>query len=520
MHQANAVEVRINKINMMSSPILGFVYTNLRKFRLMRYLLTLCTLLFSMMGNIHSQTTVNKRLYLKSGSALSRTVPTAATAQTSVALFKSTVTVQSAASGGSGSFATSPSGSSTGSMTSSSSFTPSGSDRLMLVSVGSVKGANNAVSSVTFGGVALTKLGETVDASNRKLEMWYLVSPSTTAGTVTINWPSGQTLEAMVGVTVFQNVDQTDIFGPLASNSGSTASSSLTVTSAAGDIVVDAIAVKDNNITFPTGFTEIFRSGTNSVDVGSSYGSAASGAATTTSVSWTGISGSWAALGVAIKGKSNDISFTQSPTFCSPFTIKAGSTLTIRANATVSSGTLSGISTVPFFAHLTYGSTTVADISTASNSGLAASGTSGTLTWTTTLGSDVTITSGSALTLTLYNDYPSAQVQINFDGTSAISYVELPTTTYIDISSLGVYNAAYSGGSLITSSNVGATNYIRAEVTDPFGASDITGLGLVIGGASSVAASVVNTATCTKTYPRPEVPLLSRLRPRRVRKEL
>ena len=93
-----------------------------------------------------------------------------------------------------------------------------------------------------------------------------MLSPSTTAGTVTVNWPVGENLECVVGVTVFQNVDPNDVFGPIATNSGSTSSSSLTVTSAAGDIIVEAIAVKDNTITAPTGSTQILQTGTNSVD--------------------------------------------------------------------------------------------------------------------------------------------------------------------------------------------------------------------------------------------------------------
>jgi trimeric autotransporter adhesin len=53
------------------------------------------------------------------------------------------------------------------------------------------------------------------------------------------------------------------------------------------------------------------------------------------------------------------------------------------------------------------------------------------------------------------------------------SHVNLPATTVINVNSIGFYNAAYSGGSVITSVAPGTTVYIRAVVSDPFGSYDI-----------------------------------------------
>jgi hypothetical protein len=442
-----------------------------------------------------AQTVVNKRLYMKTGSALNRVVPTSATVQTTTALFKQTAVVTS-----SGSFATGNSGSTAGSLSSSpTTFTPAGSNRLILVAIGSVRTATNQVTGVTFGATALTKLSESVDASNRKIEYWYLINPSTTAAAVTVNWPSGQTLEFAVGVVLFRDIDIIDPFGPVASNTGSTSPSSLNVTSASGDIIVDAIARKDNSITAGTGQTQVFNAGTNSVDVSVSYKSASTGAVTQTSMSWDNISGSWATLGFAIKGNSNDVSFTQSPAFCSNFTLKAGSNITVSTSATVSTGTASG-ATLPMIVTLLNGTTEILELTTATNTGLGATGTNGSLVWTGQLASDVTITAGQSLSLRYSSDYQAATISLRFDATSAISYVELPTTTYININSLDVYNAAIPGGTLITNSSIGATNYIRAVVSDPFGFDDITGLDLSINGATAVAATSVATLGCTRTY--------------------
>lgn len=53
------------------------------------------------------------------------------------------------------------------------------------------------------------------------------------------------------------------------------------------------------------------------------------------------------------------------------------------------------------------------------------------------------------------------------------SYVTLPSQNVINVNSIRYYNAAYSGGSPLTSVPAGSTVYIRAVVSDPFGNYDI-----------------------------------------------
>ncbi|MCX5848867.1 MAG: hypothetical protein NTW65_05415 [Deltaproteobacteria bacterium] len=56
------------------------------------------------------------------------------------------------------------------------------------------------------------------------------------------------------------------------------------------------------------------------------------------------------------------------------------------------------------------------------------------------------------------------------------SYVNLPSKSVISVDSIGIYNNSYlNGGSVVTSVSPGNTVYIRAMVSDPFGAYDING---------------------------------------------
>ncbi len=443
---------------------------------------------------------VNKRLYLKSGNGLSRVVPTSGTFTSSPTLSK-----QSAILGVNGNVKTSSGGSTTGSLTSVA-FTPTGTNRLLMVSIGSVVGANNAVSAVSCGGVSLIKLTEAVSAGF-KIEFWYLKNVAASSGTLTINWPAGNNLEATVGYSCLYNVDQGSTFLTTANASGATASSSLNVPSQSGDIVIDALAVKDNLFAAGTGQTELFSAGTNSVDIRSSYKASATAAATT-NMAWTGLSSSWVTVGVGIKGLVTYATFAQNLVMCSNFTIKAGQPITIVANANVVANTASG-ATLPIIADLSVGGTSFANITTATNSGLGASGTSGTLTWTTTLGADLTILAGQALTLNISSNYSAADIRIDFDATNKISYVELPTSSYINVNGVDVYNAAFSGGTLVTQRAIGVTNYIRSVVSDPFGFADITALDYKLNGGANLSATSVSTAGCTRTYEYAWTPTIS-----------
>jgi uncharacterized repeat protein (TIGR01451 family) len=90
--------------------------------------------------------------------------------------------------------------------------------------------------------------------------------------------------------------------------------------------------------------------------------------------------------------------------------------------------------------------------------------------WTT----PITCTAGNAWRLTVSNTaVPNDSMRVYVTQLEGVSRVELPASTVINVDSITYYNAAYPGGSVITSITPGQTVYIRAQVSDPFGSYDI-----------------------------------------------
>ena len=183
--------------------------------------------------------------------------------------------------------------------------------------------------------------------------------------------------------------------------------------------------------------------------------------------------------------------FTMAPVLCSDLTIKAG-TISVTNYITISSGTMPANPAIT--AQLRYGATNIITLTNPIyNSGL--------LTWTATLGADVTVPAGAAITLQVTTAQAGVIFRIDFDSQTKPSKISLPVSTYIDVTALDVYTAAYPGGLPVVSGVGGTTKYIRATVTDPFGFSDITGMNITITPTgSTVAAASVATSGCTRTY--------------------
>jgi uncharacterized repeat protein (TIGR01451 family) len=92
----------------------------------------------------------------------------------------------------------------------------------------------------------------------------------------------------------------------------------------------------------------------------------------------------------------------------------------------------------------------------------------------TTLTLNVTNTGSNTMTI-----WPNG----NGGSTSGVphnSRVELNTTTVINVDSVSIWNAAYNGGATQTVFYPGATVFIRAQVSDPFGSFDISGATLTL----------------------------------------
>jgi len=460
--------------------------------------IVLSMLLFAGFSSLEAQTPVNKDLYLKSGQGLNRVVPTGTTVSSTASLYKNSASIGATTTGTSGV------GLGIKSPLDISHTTGINTNRLMLVTIvyDPINGSASSVNKVSYGTQSLTKLDEIVNGTDVKTELWYLLNPASTTDNVSITWTTPTaSLQIVAGVTTLYGVDLSDPFGTVVKTTGTASSASINVPSGLGDFIFDVIGAPKATFTSGGSQTTIFNTGTNKIDAGSSY---KTGAAGTTSMSWSfGKSTPYAHMGVAVKGFSNDITFTQSPAMCGTFTIKAGQNISIFTHAAVTLNTASG-SPLPIVVRLKKNGTTFFTSNSAVNVDLGALNSQGTLTWTGQLSpaTDVTFNATDVLSAEFSSDYTSANIRIDYDATGKQSKITLPTTTYININSLIVYNAANPGGTTITQQAVGVTNYIRAVVSDPFGFADITGMDVVITGPSgtSGAATSVATSGCTRTY--------------------
>ena len=176
--------------------------------------------------------------------------------------------------------------------------TGNGDNRLLIVNV-----AGN-VSSVTYGGLGLTRLSGTNYAGTYS-QMWYLINPPSGSATVQVTLMS--TGCSAAGAMTFSGVDQDRPFGTASTNSNGGGGISTTVSSASNELVVDAIA---QYVTTPTQngsqtlrYSE--RNGNGSCAM-LSAGSTKTGS-TSTTMQWTEPSGYYSALvAVPIKGVSKD----------------------------------------------------------------------------------------------------------------------------------------------------------------------------------------------------------------------
>ena len=186
--------------------------------------------------------------------------------------------------------------------------------------------------------------------------------------------------------------------------------------------------------------------------------------------------------------------FTQGTVLCSPLTIKIGRNITVTNYITVTSGTMPANPNIT--AVLRYGTTNFITLTNP-----VYNSTTGLLTWTSTLASDVTVPVGQAIALVVTSAQAGVTFTIQFDSQTKPSKIELPVSTFISVADMNVYNAAYPGGTVIDGGVAGSTYYIRATVSDPFGFADITGMNFSFNpGGTTVAATSVATAGCTRTY--------------------
>ncbi len=379
-----------------------------------------------------------------------------------------------------------------------------GTNRILLVGVSYRNRSSQTVSSVTYGGTALTSVGTAQNGTGARVYIYRLLNPPTGANTLQVNWSSSIDRSAVVGAVTLSGVNQTTPTGTFASSTGSSGTPAVTVTAAAERLVFGIVSGRSTSAYSVTGGGTALWSAI--PDSGDTAGSGQSKAgATSVSLSWSGSSAAWAAAGVSLIPASAytpgnpTVSFTQAPAFALPFSLTSGSVITITNYVTLTSGTLPASPAV--VARLLAGNETFLTLATPSYNG-------GALIWSGALASNVTIAAGQALSLSVSNGQAGAEFQLRYDSGAAPSKIILPTTSIISIPSLGVYDAPYPAGVPVTNTPAGALRYVRATVSDPFGAYDITGATLALVAAGTNAsinvaltdARVVASNAWSKTY--------------------
>ena len=469
-------------------------------------------------ATISAPASPGKQLYLSDPSqALDRVDPVhvspadTTTASTSaLAAASSTLATIAAAATTSGSNSSIASGG-----TLSFSHTPgSGTNRLLLVSVGvgmtsATDGTPGTVTGVTFGGTAMSQVGTILNGPIRNY-IYSLVNPASAAANVVVTIGTA-TSSVSASATTFTGANQTTPLGTLVSNSAASgATLSATVTSATDDLVYSAAAVDEgsvaNSITTTTTGGQVQLANNSLFHYVPTAASTKPGAASVP-VNYTQsdtTTQQWIVQAVPIKQASipvpgGSVTFTQTPAFAEAFSLTAAPSVT--AYYTVSTGTMPASPSIS--AVLRDNGTAIATSSSAAASG-------GLLTFTfPALGSPVNFVATDVISLVITNNQTGVTFTIDYDSNTKPSLINLPTNTVIHNDSVTVYDAPYPGGSVVTMpAYVGQTLYVRVTAGDPFGAYDITSVGLVIDGPGTAgdvattltAANVVNTTTNTKTY--------------------
>ncbi|BCU77641.1 SdrD B-like domain-containing protein [Luteolibacter sp. LG18] len=385
--------------------------------------------------------------------------------------------------------------------------TGTGTNRLMMVAVNYEDDdvAGMSITGVTYGGVALTRLATQLSGQEASTQVWYLVNPASGTANVVVNATGVQAADTMhVGVTTFTGVSQSAPFGTAVTATGTGTTASVTAVSATGELVYATLALDDARAaTTTSGQTELFNTtvGTANSDGIRSAATTKAGALATVS-SWTTGSDAWACISVPIKPATTtgSLTFTQTPVLAENLVIPSGSVLGAQAYFTATTGTMPASPAVT--ATLRYGSTTIATSSSASSSG-------GILTFTfPALSSAVTVPSGQSIALDITTAVAGVVFRIDYDSTTKPSRITLPTSTVIHVDSVGVYDAPYPNGTLVSAPANGQVLYVRTVAGDPFGAYDITSLPLSIDGPGTAGdisttltdTNVVASTASSKTY--------------------
>lgn len=119
-----------------------------------------------------------------------------------------------------------------------------GNNRILLVGIALAETADT-VSSVTYGGSALTRLAAT--QSGNTVEMWYLLAPRVGTANIAATFTGSKDMAGWSGS--YTNVDQTSPIRSAAATNGNSLSPSITLPAVVGDLVVDTLSANGDAVT-------------------------------------------------------------------------------------------------------------------------------------------------------------------------------------------------------------------------------------------------------------------------------
>lgn len=178
------------------------------------------------------------------------------------------------------------------------SHTCTGTDLILVVGVET--SSAEAATGVTYNGIALTLIdAQDAAALFCRSELWYLIAPATGANDIVVTM-AGSATYIVGGATSWTGVDQSTPLGTAAKATGSASPATVDVTSAAGEVVLDA-ACAIAGVTMTVGASQTSQWNLLAGGVLRGAGSSEGGAGTVT-ISWTlSASALWATVAVPIK---------------------------------------------------------------------------------------------------------------------------------------------------------------------------------------------------------------------------
>jgi phosphodiesterase/alkaline phosphatase D-like protein len=181
-----------------------------------------------------------------------------------------------------------------------------GANRLLLVGVSWAMSGEDTqdISSVTFGGVALTEVDYMEGGQNRRDAIYYLTNPASGTANVVVTFSGA--VNAVVGAASFTGVDQTTPLGTAATANGGqngTTTATVNVTTEVGDLVFDTVAA-GRTPTVGAGQTALWNIPTTAGNIVHSAASTEQATSTSTTMSWNlADTATWGIVAVPIKAE-------------------------------------------------------------------------------------------------------------------------------------------------------------------------------------------------------------------------